>query len=59
MMQVADRFSGPSGVDNVILSLPNHISEAMMTMIENIDSVNSKVRMRNDQTLQICSYFTE
>lgn len=59
MMQVADRFNGPSGVDNAILSLPNHISEAMMTMIENIDSVNSKVRMRNDQTLQICSYFTE
>lgn len=46
MMQVADRFDGPSGVDNVILSLPNHISEAMMTMIENIDSVNSKVRIR-------------
>lgn len=59
MMQVADRFSGPSGVDSVILSLPNHISEAMMTMIDNIDSVNNKVRMRNDQTLQICSYFPE
>lgn len=58
-MQVADRFNGPSGVDNVILSLPNHISEAMMTMIENIDSVNSKVRICNDQSLQICSYVTE
>lgn len=42
-MQVANRFDGPSGVDNVILNLPNHISEAMMTMMENIDSINSKV----------------
>lgn len=42
-MQVADSFDGPSGVDNVILNLPNHISEAMMTMMENIDSINSKV----------------
>lgn len=42
-MQVADSFNGPSGVDNVILNLPSHISEAMMTMMENIDSINSKV----------------
>lgn len=45
MMQVADSFDGPSGVDSAILNLPNHISEAMMTMMENIESINSKVRM--------------
>lgn len=43
MMQVADRFDGPSGVDNVILSLPSRISEAMLTMIENIESINTKL----------------
>lgn len=43
MMQVADRFDGPSGVDNVILSLPSRISEAMLTMMENIESINTKL----------------
>ncbi|KAM4605795.1 glypican-1b [Polymixia lowei] len=43
MMQVANRFEGPSGVDIVILSLPVRISEAMSTMMENIDAVNSKL----------------
>ncbi|XP_029930449.1 glypican-1b [Myripristis murdjan] len=43
LMQVANRFDGPSGVDVVILSLPNGISEAMSTMMENIDTVNSKL----------------
>ncbi|KAM9323341.1 glypican-1b [Pholidichthys leucotaenia] len=43
MMQVADRMQGPSGVDSVILSLPNRISEAMFAMTENIDSINSKL----------------
>lgn len=43
MMQVADSFDGPSGVDSVILNLPNHISDAMMTMMENIESINSKL----------------
>lgn len=44
MMQVADRFDGPSGVDSVVLSLPNRISEAMFTMMDNIQTINSKVR---------------
>lgn len=43
MMQVADRFDGPSGVDSVVLSLPYRISEAMITMMENIESINSKL----------------
>lgn len=43
MMQVADRFDGPSGVDSVVLSLPSRISEAMLTMMENIESINSKL----------------
>ncbi|XP_041658706.1 glypican-1b [Cheilinus undulatus] len=43
MMQVADRFDGPSGVESVILSLPNRISEAMFTMMENIETINSKL----------------
>ncbi|XP_078143616.1 glypican-1b [Centroberyx gerrardi] len=43
MMQVANRFDGPAGVDIVVLSLPNRISEAISTMMENIDTVNSKL----------------
>ncbi|XP_018532264.1 glypican-1b [Lates calcarifer] len=43
MIQVADRFDGPSGVDSVILSLPNRISEAMLTMMDNIEPINSKL----------------
>ncbi|XP_040000369.1 glypican-1b isoform X2 [Xiphias gladius] len=43
MMQVADRFDGPSGVDSVVLSLPNRISEAMFTMMDNIQTINSKL----------------
>nr|XP_046264072.1 glypican-1-like [Scatophagus argus] len=43
MVQVADRFDSPSGVDSVLLSLPNRISEAMLTMVENIESINSKL----------------
>lgn len=43
MMQVADRLDGPSGVDSVVLSLPSRISEAMYTMMENIDTINSKL----------------
>ncbi|KAF7647390.1 hypothetical protein LDENG_00173060, partial [Lucifuga dentata] len=42
MIQVANRFEGPSGVDIVILSLPYRISEAISTMMENIDTINSK-----------------
>ncbi|XP_054614598.1 glypican-1b [Dunckerocampus dactyliophorus] len=43
MMQVAGRFDGPSGVDVVVLSLPSRISEAMLTMVDNIESINSKL----------------
>ncbi|XP_068593918.1 glypican-1b [Cebidichthys violaceus] len=43
MMQVAGRFHGPSGVDSMFLSLPSRISEAMSTMMENIDTTNSKL----------------
>ncbi|XP_049889283.1 glypican-1b [Epinephelus moara] len=43
MMQVAGRFDGPSGVDSVILSLPSRISDAMFTMMENIETINSKL----------------
>lgn len=44
MIQVAERFTGASGVERVILSLPSRISEAMLTMMENIQTINSKVR---------------
>lgn len=44
MMQVADRFDDPPGVESVVLGLPYRISEAMLTMVENIDSINNKVR---------------
>ncbi|XP_032387229.1 glypican-1b [Etheostoma spectabile] len=43
MMQVAGRFNGPSGVDTVVLTIPNRISEAMSTMMENIEPINSKL----------------
>lgn len=43
MMQVADRFDGSSGVESVVLSLPFRISEAISTMMDNIDSINSKL----------------
>ncbi|XP_067461859.1 glypican-1-like [Thunnus thynnus] len=43
MIQVVDHFDGSSGVDVVVLSLHNRISEAMLTMTENIDTINSKL----------------
>ncbi|XP_068616287.1 LOW QUALITY PROTEIN: glypican-1-like, partial [Brachionichthys hirsutus] len=43
MMQVAGRFNGPSGAESVVLSLPSRISEAMFVMMENIESINSKL----------------
>ncbi|KAK2822361.1 hypothetical protein Q5P01_022426 [Channa striata] len=43
MMQVADGFNGPAGVDSVVLSLPNRISEAILTMMNNIETVNNKL----------------
>lgn len=44
MMGVVDRFDGPTGVDSVVLSLPNRISEAIFTMTNNIETINNKVR---------------
>ncbi|XP_055723061.1 glypican-1-like [Salvelinus fontinalis] len=43
MLQVANKFEGASSVNVVFLSLPKHISEAITTMIENIDTFNTKV----------------
>ena len=43
MMQVAGRFDGASGVDSVVLSIPTRISEAMFTMMDNIEPINNKV----------------
>lgn len=44
MMQVADRLDGKSGVETVIMTLPSRISDAMLTMMENIKTINNKVR---------------
>uniref|UniRef100_A0A672IY40 Glypican-1 n=1 Tax=Salarias fasciatus TaxID=181472 RepID=A0A672IY40_SALFA len=54
MMQVADRLDGAAGVDSVILALPYRISEAMATMMDSIENINSKVRTH---TAYKCSYF--
>ncbi|KAM9791239.1 glypican-1-like [Syngnathus typhle] len=43
MMQVSNHFDGPSGLDVVVLSLPYRISEAMTTMVEHLESTNSKL----------------
>lgn len=43
MMQVAGRFDGASGVDSVVLSIPTRISEAMFTMMDNIEPINTKL----------------
>ncbi|XP_028283330.1 glypican-1b [Parambassis ranga] len=43
LMQVADRFGSQSTVENVVLSMPLRISEAMGNMIDNIDTINSKL----------------
>ncbi|XP_020778055.1 glypican-1b [Boleophthalmus pectinirostris] len=43
LIQVANRFEGPTGVDVVVLSLPFRISEAMYTMMDNIENINSKL----------------
>ncbi|XP_052319559.1 glypican-1-like [Oncorhynchus keta] len=43
MLQVSNRFEGVSSVDVVFLSLPTHISEAITTMMDNIDTFNNKV----------------
>uniref|UniRef100_A0A8C7P281 Glypican-1 n=1 Tax=Oncorhynchus mykiss TaxID=8022 RepID=A0A8C7P281_ONCMY len=43
MLQVANRFEGASSVNVVFLSLPKRISEAITTMMDNIDTFNTKV----------------
>lgn len=43
LIQVANHFEGPTGVDVVVLSLPFRISEAMFTMMDNIDNINNKL----------------
>lgn len=53
MMQVAGRFDGPSGVESVVLTLPSRISEAMSTMMENIETINSKVRAHIGTQIQL------
>lgn len=53
MIQVADRLDDPAGVESVILSLPSYISEAMNTMMENIASINSKVRTHTGTRVQV------
>lgn len=45
MMQVADHLHGPSGVEDVIRTLPNSISDGMFTMMENMEAVKNKVRV--------------
>ncbi|XP_060940961.1 glypican-1b [Limanda limanda] len=43
MMQVADRFDGPSGVDSVVHSLPYRISEAVLNMMDNMIPIEAKL----------------
>ncbi|XP_028328900.1 glypican-1b [Gouania willdenowi] len=43
MIQVAERLNGPMGVESVVLTLPHRISEAMFTMMDNMDNINNKL----------------
>ncbi|XP_056911984.1 glypican-1b [Takifugu flavidus] len=43
MMQVADHLHGPSGVEDVILTLPNSILDGVSTMMENMEAVKHKL----------------
>ncbi|XP_034038262.1 glypican-1b [Thalassophryne amazonica] len=43
MIQLADRFDGPYGVDVVVLSIPYRILEAISTMADNMATVNNKL----------------
>ncbi|KAG7457054.1 hypothetical protein MATL_G00242390 [Megalops atlanticus] len=43
MLQVAERFNGQTSVDTVIITLPIRISEAILTMQENVEGFTSKV----------------
>lgn len=44
MMQVADHLHGPSGVEDRIRTLPSSISDAMFTLMMNMETVKNKVR---------------
>lgn len=44
MMQVADHLHGAGAAEDVIRTLPSSISDAMFTMMENKETVKSKVR---------------
>lgn len=44
MMQVADHLHGPSGVEDRIRTLPGSISDAMFTLMMNMETVKNKVR---------------
>uniref|UniRef100_A0A8C4DH63 Glypican-1 n=1 Tax=Dicentrarchus labrax TaxID=13489 RepID=A0A8C4DH63_DICLA len=59
LIQVADRFDGPSGVDSVVLSIPYRISEAMFTMMENLVTINTKVRAQIGAHASSCIQLTE
>ncbi|KAJ8011819.1 hypothetical protein DPEC_G00062220 [Dallia pectoralis] len=43
MMQAASSFEGTSSVDVVVLTLPTRILEAITTMLDNMDTFNTKV----------------
>lgn len=53
MMQVADHLRSPSGVEDVIRTLPNSISDGMITMMENMDTVKNKVRVHVATRVQL------
>lgn len=44
MMQVANHLHAPGGVEDTIRNLPNSISDAMLTAMENMETVKNKVR---------------
>lgn len=44
MMQVAERLRGPNGVEDTIKTLPNSISDAILTAMGNMETVKNKVR---------------
>lgn len=43
MMQVADHLHGPSGVEDRIRTLPGSISDAMFTLMMNVETVKNKL----------------
>lgn len=45
MMQVANHLHGSDGVEDAIRTLSSSISDAMVTIMENMDTVKNKVRV--------------